>query len=834
MLKRKNNVIKIFIWILLISLAFTNISSLNVAAETMETIETAETAESIETTDNTETEDTTELSESSEPAETSESSESAETSESAEPVVTTDSTAEITETSAAVDIFAETTENEDLTDSPETTPVTEQEIPTEETATKEQESATEESVSEKTTATSEETSSEIAESDATTTPPALSGRSITGGQVTRYIYADSIIRNAPNGSIITTLKMPLFVTGTIRGAWLKFTYNGTTAYVANSVTTTGNPPITGYAKSAVNVRTGPGGSVLGTIPKGRQVQGVLVGNMVRFTYNGRTGYIYVSLLQATPVKVTGYIPANSKLRSAPNGNLITTLKMPLFVSGTIHGAWLRFTYNGRTAYVAMSLITTKNPAITGYAKKIVNVRTGPGGLVLGTIAKGRRIQGVLVGNMVRFTYNGRTGYVYVSLLQGTPVQVTCYIYANTIIRNNPNGNIITKLWRPLHVTGTIQGAWLKFSYNGKTAYVAMSLTTTGNPAMTGYAKQNLYVRNTPSGAVTATLPIGRQVQGVLVGNMVKFTYNGKTAYVYAVLLQKNPVQVTRYIVANSIIRSAPNGSIITKLQNPVRVTGTIQGAWLRFTYKGRTAYVAMSSTTVNQPTSGLLKAEDFTRADILANGPLYNRRHQFDPQFIEDALEYFPEIAGGNEFDPSVPAVLNRWDTTTPIRIGTFGQPTSADFARLNMIIPVIERLTGLDIQYAEAGSTDYNYEFHIAPLADFEEIFQGDYIQNNWGFVVHWHDYYGYNFYARMAVSNDYPGREGMNHLIMEEFIQSLGLPNDSYRYPDSIFQQNWTTTQELMPIDWLLLEFVYRPELTPNMSVYECVEILRSIYLD
>jgi hypothetical protein len=47
MLKRKNNVIKIFIWILLISLAFTNISSLNVAAETMETIETAETAESI-------------------------------------------------------------------------------------------------------------------------------------------------------------------------------------------------------------------------------------------------------------------------------------------------------------------------------------------------------------------------------------------------------------------------------------------------------------------------------------------------------------------------------------------------------------------------------------------------------------------------------------------------------------------------------------------------------------------------------------------------------------------------------------------------------------------
>ncbi|NLJ71234.1 MAG: DUF2927 domain-containing protein [Clostridiaceae bacterium] len=241
-----------------------------------------------------------------------------------------------------------------------------------------------------------------------------------------------------------------------------------------------------------------------------------------------------------------------------------------------------------------------------------------------------------------------------------------------------------------------------------------------------------------------------------------------------------------------------------------------------------------TTTETTDQREGLLKAESFTREDIIANGPLYDRRDQFDPQFIEDALEYFPEIAGGNEFDPLVPEVLNRWDTRIPIRIGTFGEPTSDDFARLDLIIPAVETLTGLEIQYAEAGSVDYNFEFHIAPLDDFDDIFEGYYVENNWGFVVHWHDEYGYNYYARMAVSNDYPDREGMNHLIMEEFIQALGLPNDSYRYEDSLFQQNWTTTQELMPIDWLLLEFVYRPELTPNMSVYECVDILREVYLN
>lgn len=305
------------------------------------------------------------------------------------------------------------------------------------------------------------------------------------------------------------------------------------------------------------------------------------------------------------------------------------------------------------------------------------------------------------------------------------------------------------------------------------------------------------------------------------------------------------------MIFDNIISSIESESIIENTESETVFDSTIQNT-INFNETNSFGVTQESTNSslentqdtneiITETTSGsisqsdiLLKAESFTREDIIANGPLYARRDQFDPQFIEDALEYFPEIAGGNEFDPTIPEVLNRWDTMIPIKIGTFGEPTAADFARLDLIIPAVETLTGLNIQYVEAGSTDYNFEFHIAPLEDFDEIFEGLYIEGNWGFVIHWHDSYGYNNYARMAVSNDYPNREEMNHLIMEEFIQALGLPNDSYRYEDSLFQQNWTATQELMPIDWLLLEFVYRPELTPNMSVYQCVEILRELYLD
>ena len=368
-----------------------------------------------------------------------------------------------------------------------------------------------------------------------------------------YIEAGSLIKDSPfSNNILEELWRPLYVTGTIVEFWvdelmtyeyfLEFTYKGKIAYVAKNAVEKKNPPMTGYAKQTLNLRNTPGGSIIGTIPIGRKVEGVLAKNMVKTTYNGKTGYVYASLLQKDPVKVNRYIVANSIIRSSPNGSVITKLWRPIRVTGTIQGAWLKFTYNKRTAYVAMSVTRTSNPPMTGYAKQTLNLRNIPKGSIIGKISLGRKVSGVLVGNMVKTTYNGKTGYVYATLLQKNPVRVTRYVVANAIIRSRPNGSIIARPWRPIRVTGTIQGAWLRFTYNKKTAYVAMVSTRIKNPPMTGYAKQTLNVRNTPKGPIIGRIPRGRKVSGVLVGNMVKTTYNGKTSYVYGTLLQKNPVR----------------------------------------------------------------------------------------------------------------------------------------------------------------------------------------------------------------------------------------------------------------------------------------------------
>ena len=473
------------------------------------------------------------------------------------------------------------------TETVETTEETEKESEAEESIFEaisgEQEPVTEESTTDAFT--------EVVQSDVTPALPISYSRSITNAnQVTRYISANSIIRSSPGGIEITTLEMPLLVSGTKEGAWLRFIYNGSTAYVAMSVTTTANPEITGYAKSTVNVRNAPGGSIIGTIPRGHQVQGVLIGNMVRFTYNNKTGYVYIPLLQATPVQVTRYILANTIIRSAPNGSIITTPKMPLFVTGTIHGAWLRFTYNGNTAYVAMSMTSTDNPAVICYAKSAVNVRNAPNGSVIGTLTKGQKI------------------------------------------------------------TGYCEGAWIRITYKGQTAYIAAKFTDTNPPA------ESLYVQAGPlavrpaknSSELIGTLAKGQKITGHREGAWIRITYNGQTAYIAAKYTDLKPAQVTLYIRSIILaVRPDKNSKELMGILNRgTKVTGCRDGAWIRITYNGKTAYIAAKYTTeeVVNPKTGIQKLDrvlDEARKWIGAN----ERNPEY--KYIIDTYNKQPDLPRG-------------------------------------------------------------------------------------------------------------------------------------------------------------------------------------------
>ena len=67
--------------------------------------------------------------------------------------------------------------------------------------------------------------------------------------------------------------------------------------------------------------------------------------------------------------------------------------------------------------------------------------------------------------------------------------------------------------------------------------------------------------------------------------------------------------------------------------------------------------------------------------------------------------------------------------------------------------------------------------------------------------------------------------------HLIREELTQSLGLLADSARYEDSIFYQEWTTTNRYSPLDRAVIEMLYQPLLLPGITVEEALEALEEM---
>lgn len=188
----------------------------------------------------------------------------------------------------------------------------------------------------------------------------------------------------------------------------------TTIFVHKNAIAAKPQPIMGYTKSAANVRDSPNGSIIGSLPANERVSGTLEGDWVIFIYKGQTAYVYESLLKEPE---THYVKTGSNIRRTPTGTIIETLKRPIFVAGTIAGNYLKFTYNGETAYVAKSLTTTNPPPITGDTKSTVNVRSAPNGSVIGSLPANSKVSGTLVGNWVRFTYSDKTGYIYISLLK---------------------------------------------------------------------------------------------------------------------------------------------------------------------------------------------------------------------------------------------------------------------------------------------------------------------------------------------------------------------------------------------------------------------------------
>ncbi len=392
-------------------------------------------------------------------------------------------------------------------------------------------------------------------------------RSGTAQTINAYILRGTNIRRSPNGTIITKLTQPIYITASIEGAWLKFTYKGETAFVYKDLVSVNPQPITGYACGTVNIRQSPNGVKLGTISQNTVVTGTLEKNWIRFTYQGKTAYVYASLVQPNPVEIEVYIKVNSNIRKSPAGEIIGRTTLPTKVKAAPINGWLRFQYQGRDAYVHQSVIDQNIVEFSGFSNFEINVRDTAAGNIIGRLTKHTVISGRVSGDWLYFTYRQQAAKVYFPYLRDYREKVSVYILQDTNLRQSPNGYISGYMPLPAYVKANISGNWYKFTYEGKIYYAHKSRSQTYQPNIAGYLKDRINIRKSPNGSIVATGKKGQYVSGTLEKDWIRFSYNGQTAYVYAPLVVKKADMVNSDIDISNFSNLTP--SEIVDLMGPI-------------------------------------------------------------------------------------------------------------------------------------------------------------------------------------------------------------------------------------------------------------------------
>lgn len=198
-----------------------------------------------------------------------------------------------------------------------------------------------------------------------------------------------------------------------------------------------------------------------------------------------------------------------------------------------------------------------------------------------------------------------------------------------------------------------------------------------------------------------------------------------------------------------------------------------------------------------------------------------------DPnRYSEAELAYFGEIAFGFEFGDASP-VVRKWQTD--VRVAVHGDPTAEDREALATVMRELTAAIGGPVRVADAGAEPANADVYYVPRARFTAVYSQAVPNNDGEFWVSW-DGTDHLTHALVLIGTDVEARF-RRHLIREELTQSMGLAQDSPRYPDSMFYSGYTDTPAYSAMDRALIEMLYRDEVQAGMTDWQAASVLRTL---
>ncbi len=199
----------------------------------------------------------------------------------------------------------------------------------------------------------------------------------------------------------------------------------------------------------------------------------------------------------------------------------------------------------------------------------------------------------------------------------------------------------------------------------------------------------------------------------------------------------------------------------------------------------------------------------------------------------KDILEYFYEIALYTEYGThGKQEPIQKW--TAPLKCFITGYPNEED---MQMVLRVFESLNNLPgfpgIKQVDT-EADSNVYITFLPEEEYFDFSRKYIASRTYGFAAINRDETNRVIHSATIGFRTDLTQSKRNAVIIEELTQMLGLLNDTYRHPESIFYQGPHEPQWYTDLDWILVQLLYHPLIKPGMTYEECATILPLLLCD
>lgn len=185
-----------------------------------------------------------------------------------------------------------------------------------------------------------------------------------------------------------------------------------------------------------------------------------------------------------------------------------------------------------------------------------------------------------------------------------------------------------------------------------------------------------------------------------------------------------------------------------------------------------------------------------------------------------EVINYFEEVALG--FSGSTTTKITRkWKE--PMIVYMNPKASSSLQQELKKVVSEINTLAtdGFEIEITE-DSLLSNFDILIGTAKEYYKIYpsQGDTTSTFAGnYFIYWHNKSDL-FYGNMFIDQSQRNSAYHNFLLRRLLTGAIGLTNQSYEYPESVFNQEWRVVNKYQRIDRDLIRLLYHPDMNTGWS--------------